>query len=206
MKLPALFERFLAPPVAVFADFIDPFSYIGVYNLWRVLEGAAVRIDWRGFEFNPETPLEGYRLETGANSDLRPGMWASVKKYAAESGLRFAEPAWVPNTRRAHLLIESAESTDVKKPLIERIYQAYFTDGRDIGDFKVLQALAKEFGISALKAQDRLTQDAGVKILESRRAEAIRRGFPGLPGFVWGGKNYFGALSQTAWKQIIHGR
>jgi len=39
--------------------------------------------------------------------------------------------------------------------------------------------------------------------LESFRREAFEAGFPGMPGFRFRGKTYFGALSENAWSAIL---
>lgn len=180
----------------IYADFIDPFCYIGFHNLRTAAEPLKVVLEWRGFELNPDTPPEGYFLQTAGNSDLRPGMWASVKEYAARAGLSFPEPQRVPNTRLAHGLVRNAKNPLVKNPLIERIYQAYFNENRDIGSPAVLVDLAKEFGMD----ENAVAQAAD---LERYREEAKARQFPGMPGFLYRGKPYFGALPQTSWQSIF---
>src|ERR1017187_7020773 len=100
--------------VIVYADFIDPFCYIGFHNLRRAAEASRTPILWRGFELNPATPPEGAVLETAGNCDLRPGMWSSVAAFAKKSGLDLAEPGLVPNTRRALEWVDSLYKPDVK--------------------------------------------------------------------------------------------
>ena len=41
------------------------------------------------------------------------------------------------------------------------------------------------------------------EMLEKHRQEALKRQFPGMPGFVYRGKIYFGALSKEAWEKIL---
>ncbi len=194
---------FWHPKVLIYADFIDPFCYIGFHNLRRAAEAAGVVIDWRGFELNPDTPPEGYDLQTAPNSDLRPGMWASVRDFAERSGLRFPEPRRAPNTRAAHRLVEMTPKSDVKNPLIERIYQAYFIGQEDIGNMQVLIGLAKEFGVSEENVLRGLEEAPLGADPERHREEAMKRNFPGMPGFLFKGKTYFGALSENHWKEIL---
>src|SRR5262245_60864484 len=75
--------------ILVYADFIDPFCFIGWHTLWPLAEARKIELDWQGFEFNPGTPPEGPPLTTAGNSDLRPGMWASVQSLARQAGLDF---------------------------------------------------------------------------------------------------------------------
>src|SRR5437773_2049429 len=104
MALIDLIKNITGHCIRIYADFIDPFCYIGFHCLKPLAESRGINIDWQGFELNPGTPPDGLPLETAANSDLRPGMWASVQGLARKAGLDFPEPRRVPNTRGAHAL------------------------------------------------------------------------------------------------------
>jgi len=205
MPLLDLFKTLTGRKILVYADFIDPFCYIGFHALKPLAESRGIELDWRGFELNPGTPPEGLPLVTAANSDLRPGMWASVQGLAQRAGLTLAEPRLTPNTRGAHALVNLAPKPDVKNPLIEQIYQAYFIRQLDIGQVDVLIELASAFGISADAVRSAFADPGILNTLDTRRAEAQRRAFLGLPGFVYKGNNHFGALSRDAWDDIFRG-
>jgi predicted DsbA family dithiol-disulfide isomerase len=203
MKWPEIWGLIGPQRVRIYADFIDPFCYVGFYNIARAAKAERIALDWRGFELNPDTPAEGSLLQTAANSDLQPGMWASVRDFAKKFGLVLAEPSHVPNTRLAHLWVQSIAKPDVKNSLIERIYQAYLSDEKDVGDRRVLEALAAAFGLPKNGIPTREEAQRGGARLERFREEAMMRKFPGMPGFVYRGKTYFGALSEDAWKKIM---
>jgi len=202
MKWAGIWHRIWPGKIIIYADFIDPFCYIGFHNLRRAAEAARIPLDWRGFELNPETPAEGSHLLTTANSDLRPGMWASVSDYAKKSGLVLAEPDFVPNTRRAHLWLKSIKNGVVKNSLIERIYQAYLSNKLNIGKVDVLAEIAKETGMPIDPFLIMETEPEG-RPLETYRTEAIQHRFTGMPGFRFRGKTFFGALSEEAWRTIM---
>ncbi len=189
--------------ILIYADFMDPFCFIGFHNARLAAQEHGLMLEWRGFELNPDTPPEGYVLETGANSDLRPGMWASVKGLAEASGLLFPEPQKVPNTRMALALVEIAKRRAENIPLIETIYQAYFMRQWDIGSQEVLVQLATPLGLSLQEIESALRGTDVQCALETHRQEALARQFPGMPGFVYRGKMYFGALSREAWGKIL---
>lgn len=121
---------------------------------------------------------------------------------ARQAGLEFPDPRSVPSTRAAHALLGLAKKPDVKNPLIERIYQAYFRGRKDIGQVKILIDLASAFEIPSDPVQAALSDPRLEETLEARRGDARRRGFLGLPGFVYRGKNYFGAPSRDARERI----
>src|SRR5262245_7992693 len=202
MPLLDYFKTLTGRRILVYADFIDPFCFIGWHTLRSLVEKRGVGLDWRGFELNPGTPPEGLPLATAGNSDLRPGMWASVQGLARQAGLDFPEPRWVPNTRAAHGLLEAASGA-VKNPLIDAIYQAYFMRHQDISQSEVLIALAKDFDIPQDRVKAALSDPGLASKLEARRADVQRREFLGMPGFVYRGKNYFGAMSREAWERVL---
>lgn len=202
MKWAQFWARMRPRKIIIYADFIDPFCYIGYHNARLAAAEAGIPLEWRGFEMNPGTPFEGSLLETAANSDLRMGMWASVADFAKQSGLDLAQPDRAPNTQLALGWVNSLRKRDVKNSLIERIYQAYLSDKKDIGDPTLLAGLANDIGLEDAPIW-RLEKNRAASRLEEFRAEAIRHGFPGMPGFLYKGKTYFGALSVMAWTAIF---
>jgi predicted DsbA family dithiol-disulfide isomerase len=202
MKWPEIWGQILPRRILLYADFIDPFCYVGFHNVRRAAETKKIPLEWRGFELNPATPPEGALLQAAVNSDLRQGMWASVESFAKKSGLALSEPSQVPNTRLAHLWVGTIPKPDVKNSLIERIYQAYLSDKKDIGDPHVLAALAGDWGLPKERVYE-FAAKRDASRLEQFRQQAINRGFPGMPGFLYQGKTYFGALSEDAWIKIL---
>jgi predicted DsbA family dithiol-disulfide isomerase len=198
----SLWQRIFPRRVCVFADFIDPFSYIGFHNLVQAAQRHGVLIEWRGFEFNPDTPEEGYQLQTASNSDLRPGMWASVRGFARQAGLDFPEPQKICKTALAHRLVQSLPDNEQKILLISKIYQAYFNENSDLARQEVLGKIVEEMGCPA-DAIDRAIEQTSTDALERFRKEALSLGFLGLPGFHYRGQKHFGALPVTAWDTIF---
>jgi predicted DsbA family dithiol-disulfide isomerase len=198
------FARFSSSAALVYADFIDPFSYVGFCNLCRAAEARSVRLEWRGFEFNPDTPDEGYHLIEQRNSDLRAGMWASVENFARRSSVLLNEPQKVYNTRRVQHIVRRLPAGRDKNDLILGIFRAYFENGEDISGREFLErALANFPALPATARRKLLDETPDVARLEVHRREAQRQEFPGLPGFFWKDHPYFGALSMEAWQSIF---
>jgi len=202
MKWSEIWGRIMPRRIIIYADFIDPFCYIGFHNVRRLARAEKIPMEWRGFELNPDTPKEGSLLQTAFNSDLRPGMWASVRDFAKKSGLVLQEPTFVPNTALAHAWVGSVEKQDVKYSLIERIYQAYLSEKKDIGKVEILLELADEFELRR-EPLKHLAATRDRSLLEQFRRQAMDYQFTGMPGFVCRGKTYFGALSEDAWRMIL---
>ena len=198
-----LLSFFRGKTVDFYGDFVDPFGYIGFHNLRLAAEAAGVRIRWRGFELEPETPDEGYQFQTAENSHLRAGMWPSVQGFAQQAGLTIRDPGFAPRTQLAHrLALNLPEKSGQKYPLIEAIYQAYLNEQKNIGERPILIEIAEKFGVSkqvAINALNKTQHHA----LARHRAEAAAHRFPGMPAYRFRNQTLFGALPSAHWRQVF---
>jgi len=99
------------------------------------------------------------------------------------AGLPYAPPAEVvPNTRLALRVTELAREHGLHDAVHGRLIDAYWAEGRNIGDLDELRALAAEAGLEDVSAA--LEGDAYLDaVLDStRQAQAI--GVNGIPGFL----------------------
>jgi predicted DsbA family dithiol-disulfide isomerase len=196
----SLFRR---DSVDFYGDFIDPFGYIGFHNLRQAAEEAGTSIRWKGFELHPDTRPEGERFQTAENSDLRAGMWASVRSYGQKAGLDLVDPGFAPQSRLAHQLVLAwPGSPSTKNPLIERIYQAYLSERKNIGEASVLVEIAGCFGISQNVCCGVLRNGPSAQMAR-HRAEATRFRFPGMPAYRFRNQTSFGAVSTEEWRRIF---
>ncbi len=68
--------------------------------------------------------------------------------------------------------------------MAERLFKAYFTDSRHIGDHETLVALASEIGLDPNEAAGMLAGDKYTKEVRADEQEARRLGIRGVPFFV----------------------
>jgi predicted DsbA family dithiol-disulfide isomerase len=204
MDLSAFFKRFLSKRVVIYADFIDPFCYIGYHNLRLAAEPRDIQLEWRGFELNPLTPPEGFDLTAAPNSDFHAGMWASVEAFARASGLTIAPPPHVSNTHLVLTFLSALPSSLQKNLLIRELYGAYFNGNLDMNQPDQLRALARQAGMAdgAIEAAFNRGKTAERALMEHKQ-QALSHAFAGMPGFVYRGKSYFGAMSRAAWETIF---
>ena len=176
----------------IVSDTICPWCYIGKRRLDAALDliGDEIAFDirWRPFELNPDMPREG--LERRAYRSRKFGSWeeslaldAQVKAAGAVDGLDFHHErmAMTPNTLASHVLIRLAGEGDRQGAVVESLFQAYFTDGRDIGDTDVLAEIGAGCGLDRAQViaalnDERLRSETGS---EARGfAQAGVRGVP----------------------------
>jgi len=178
-----------ALPVTVFTDIICPFCYVGHRRLKRVREQVPLDITWRFLEIHPETPPDGMPVEMlGYPPDLWSRMSMHLGNLAAEEGIALAERRITTNSHKALLIAEAAKALGEERfeEVTERLFFAFFTEGRNIGQTQVLTEVARDAGLSDEIVERALIEPAFEAQLRENLMEAQRHGIRGVPAFVFG--------------------
>jgi predicted DsbA family dithiol-disulfide isomerase len=93
-------------------------------------------------------------------------------------------PEVVPNSMNALRVTELARDRGLHGPVHDRLMDAYWGEGRNIGDLEELRALAAEAGLEAAEVDDVLAGDAYLNRVRASTAQAQSLGIDGIPGFV----------------------
>ena len=181
----------------VIFDTVCPWCYIGKRRWERALAlrpGVHVRINWRPFMLNPDMPPDG--IDRTAYLIKKFGSETRVRRvYGAigEAGLSveidfaFDRIRRTPNSVASHRLIRHAGRSIDVAPLVERLFEAYFIDGVDIGDTDTLAGIGEEFGIDRDQLKRYLESTADVAEIYEENARAHRLGINGVPAFAFEG-------------------
>jgi predicted DsbA family dithiol-disulfide isomerase len=97
-------------------------------------------------------------------------------------------PEIVPNTMRALRVTELARDRGLHRVVHDRLMDAYWGEGTNIGDPDELRRLALEAGLDAVEVDDVLTGDAYVERVRASTAEAQSAGVNGIPAFALDGR------------------
>ena len=185
--------------IDVISDVVCPWCYIGQRRLAAAIsklpdDDAARRsaVRWHPFQLNPDLPQSGisrkrYLEDKFGGPERARQIYARVMAAGASVGIAFAfdRIEIQPNTRDAHRLVAWAQSQGDASDLVERLFHAYFIDGRALGDHAVLAAIAGEAGLPSDAARRMLDSDEGLDAiaLMDRRAREI--GVQGVPFFIF---------------------
>lgn len=190
--------------IAIYADFVCPWCYIGKRRLERAAalwhdpadrrEARNLERQWRPFQLNPTMPVEGMEREAYLNWKLGgPERVAFIHdrlvKEGAAEGLRFAfdRIARMPNTLAAHRLVDWVQQRGADADsLVEALFAAYFADGRDIGDPIELAAIAADQGLPQAEIETYLRSDGGLEAMREADVQARARGVNAVPCYVMG--------------------
>ncbi len=188
-------ERFV---VEIVSDLICPWCYIGKRRLERaakLLVGRKFEIVWKPFQLNPGMPLEGmdrreYRTRKFGSWERSQALDAQVTAAAAEVGLVFAfeKLARTPNTQPGHLLMWLAGTKGGQDALAEKLFRAYFEEGRDVGDATVLSEIGASVGLQREDIAAALEGKAGAAEVTAEENALRRLGIQAVPAFLANGE------------------
>lgn len=146
----------------MFSDFICPWCYVGHRRLDAALAalGGEMRVEvvWRAFELNPTLPAAGvdrraYRTAKFGSREKSQPLDAGTVEAGTLDGVEFRYDLMTrtPNTAAAHRLAWLARDAGRQPDVVDRLFRAYFTEGRDLSDTAVLDEIAAEAGLQDLK-------------------------------------------------------
>ncbi len=184
------------------SDVVCPWCFIGRRRLGAALAQFAAQeprvrplVSWHPFQLNPDLPREGidrrvYLAEKFGSAQRAADIYERVRAAGASVGIDFAfdKIARQPNTLDAHRLISWAQAQGSAEELVERLFRAYFLEGRFIGDREVLAAIAGEAGLSAEAARVHLASSKGAAAMAEMDRRVRELGVTGVPFFIFGGK------------------
>ncbi|NDR58174.1 DsbA family oxidoreductase [Aliiruegeria sabulilitoris] len=198
----------------ILSDPICPWCYIGKTLLFSALEQRpdhGFEIEWHPFQLNPDMPKAGMDrreyLETKFGGKQQAvEVYSRIAEAAESAGLKidFAAIQRTPNTLDAHRLIHWAGLEGRQTEVVQSLFDAYFLQGRDIGDRDVLADLADSAGLDAAVIRRLLDGDADAEDIRARDANARERGVTGVPTFIIANQHVVpGAQQPDLWIRLV---
>lgn len=120
-------------------------------------------------------------------------------------GLAYNPPAEVvPNSRAALRLTELARDVGRHRDTHDRLMDAYWAEGENIGDLDVLHRLADELGLPTEDVERVLGGDGYLDRVQASTYQAVSVGATGVPAFVLDGRLLIlGAQPREAFEQAF---
>ena len=183
--------------IDIVSDVVCPWCYLGEKRLEEALaeEPGPVAVRWRPYQLDPTIPEGGldraeYMAKKFGDSGRLQSAHDNLTRLGAEVGVPFAfdKIKRSPNTLDAHRLIRWAASVGVQAQVADRLFKAYFVEGRDIGDRAVLTEIASECGLDAGLVEKLLAEGADADLVRQEIEQAQTMGVSGVPFFIFGGR------------------
>ena len=171
----------------------------------RLLQEYDLRIQYHFFPLHPDTPAEGLTLEelfAGRNIDIAKSQAEMADRMASE-GLPYGKRSRTYNSRLAQELAKWADTQPNGDGFILAVYQAYFVDGRNIGDTDVLLDVVANCGLPVDVARSVIESRSYREAVDDDWAEARAMGLTGVPAFVAGQRGVMGAQPVEVLEQLV---
>lgn len=182
--------------IEIWSDVMCPFCYIGKRNFESALKQFTdknhVEVEWKSFQLDPSIPevanesYQDYLIKhKGMSAEQVAGMLDNVTQSAKKVGLEYnLDKAIMVNSLHAHKLIQFAKSKDLGDAAEERLFLAFFTEGKNIADLETLTQLGKEIGLEESEIQTAFIDDQYAYFVKQDIQEAQQVGVGGVPFFV----------------------
>ncbi|MBL4647007.1 MAG: DsbA family oxidoreductase [Rhizobiales bacterium] len=184
--------------VDVVSDIMCPWCYIGKKRLEmaeNLLDGIALDVHWMPFQLDGTLPKTGkpraeYLAEKFGGKERAQTAYTQIEETGAAMDIPFAFDLieYSSNTLDAHRLIHWAEQEELQNQMAERLFQAYFMEGQNIGDDDVLAALAGDIGMDDDEIADKLHTGLAKDLVTQQIEQAQKMGVTGVPCFILGQK------------------
>lgn len=186
--------------VDIWSDIACPWCYIGKHRFEVGLSefkkqypDLEIEVESHSYELAPDTPdhYEGSEIDfltthKGMPRERVEEMLEQMTKMAALEGLEFDfENLQHANTSRAHRVLHLAKSQGLQAEMQERLFRAYFSEGRRVSDVETLAELGEEVGLDSDEVRDAYNDEEYEDDVEKDIARARMLGVNGVPYFLF---------------------
>jgi len=173
-----------APEILIWSDYVCPWCRIATERAAWLERRFGARIEWLPYALHPEYPPEGLPRQQLLDR-YGPEAFDRLREVFAEADFPYApHPGIIPNTGLALELGEQARAESLHPAWHARTMEAYWSEGRDIGDPDVLRAVAGEVGVTAEGVASALEERAWRTTVEASTLKAREVGANAVPAFV----------------------
>lgn len=189
--------------ITVYSDYICPFCYVGHHRLQRLRDSYDLKINWCFLEIHPETSAEGEPIDSlDYPSEQWKKMLDNLEHIATEENIPLSTLSFITNSKDALLLSEAAKQSgrEIFYDLHEKLFSAYFVDGKNIGDRNVLKEIAESCGINAMIVDSSWTDTKYPERLLENFNTARKYKIQSVPSFVFGERVLTGVVTESTFR------
>lgn len=196
-------------PVVVFADFICPYSCIALDEMDDLLRDYNIELLWRPHWLHPEVPPAGAPIPAEAvPEERRARTLAWLREMAPERASQMRFPDKIQFSLFAFEALEFAQDRGLALPFKTAVFEALWSEGRDIAQFSTLQAAADKVGLDSNELGRALTGQRYRQRVHDALQLARDAGVTKTPTFVLGryriaGWHYYEVFQTVMEKQGV---
>ncbi|MEX2379616.1 MAG: DsbA family oxidoreductase [Vicingaceae bacterium] len=203
--------------VEIWSDVMCPFCYIGKRRFEKVLDSFPhkdqITVEWKSFLLNPKLEtqpgksINQYLAESkGISIEEARSLNDHVNTMAAEEGLDYnLDKAVLANSFMAHRMTHYAKSKGKQIELEERLFQAYFSEGKNIDDINTLIDIGDSIGLDKVELREVLKSNKFEEDVHQDIYEGQQVGLKGVPFFVYNNQyGISGAQPKELFEQTLN--
>lgn len=183
--------------IEIWSDVMCPFCYIGKRNFEMALadfpDKDKIEVEWKSFQLDPTVPevatesQEDYLVKRkGMSREQVKGMLANVTEMARQAGLEYhLDKSVMVNSQKAHQLIQFAKTKGLGDEIEEKLFSAFFIEGKNIADTDTLIELGNSIGLEKQAIESALNDEQYKNLMDKDIQEARAIGVTGVPFFVF---------------------
>lgn len=183
--------------VEVWSDIVCPFCYMGKRKFEMALDQFPykdkVQVEWKSFLLNPDaktdTSINVYDYlarQKGWSTEKAREVNRQVTEAAAGVGLEYNfDKAVVANTLKAHAFLQFAKKKGMQNEAGEKLFKAYFTEGKNVDDIPVLVEIAGELGLDTTGLHEALENGTYMDNVRADLYEAHQFDIHSVPFFLF---------------------
>lgn len=185
--------------IDVVSDVMCPWCVIGYRQLEAALKatGTEYEIQWHPFELNPDMPVEGQNLREhiiekyGTTPAQSEQSRLQMTEVGGELGFdfNFTDNMRMHNTFNTHQLLHWANENDKMHEVKQALFDAHFTNGRNLTDVSVLADVAGEVGLDRVEAKAVLEDQRYAKDVRAAEQFWVQQGISGVPAVIFDNKH-----------------
>jgi predicted DsbA family dithiol-disulfide isomerase len=204
--------------IQIVSDVVCPWCYIGKRNYDKAIQSLKslspdlkINLHLRPFRLDPSIPSEGIPRDKvmeekfGGKAHLQK-IFSRTKKAAQDAGIQmeFLPGIQQPNTLDCHRLIRLAGEHNLQEKMLESLFNAYFTENKNLADQSFLSKLAIHVGISEKELAEFWGKGLYKEETESEELRMRSLGVTGVPFFILnGGYAFSGAQPPEVMESIL---
>ena len=185
--------------VDIVSDIVCPWCWLGVRYFQKAAKQSKhdVNLTWRPYMLDPTIPEEGVPYNTymkqkfgDGPSDRFKAMREALEAQGPELGIdfKFGDIPMRPNTLNTHRLLKWAQGQDLGDAVSDALFQAFFTDLKDVGDHTILKEIAEKIGMDAKLVSELLAKDDDKNTIREEILFFRNLGVNGVPCFIYNGQ------------------
>ncbi|HWP92177.1 MAG TPA: DsbA family protein [Thermodesulfobacteriota bacterium] len=192
----------MKPKLIVFSDYICPFCFFALKMVEKLQAEYVIEVEWKNYEIHPDIPKNGASKSFLGENYLKT-VEENMRLLAELEKLEVKSNSFISNS---HLALESSEFAKEKGvfgSFHKKVFEAYFMEGRNIGDKSVILDIAQGLRLDPDDLSSSLDEHRYHGRLLEVRMEKTRLGVIGTPTFIVGKRQLAGLPSYDVLRQFV---